>query len=84
MATIFCTNRLRQSGKIFVNYLKNPENMEMKIKLFIHMKMLGMFVLGGIISTILCHLFLGKAILFTLILLFIILIHLTKSDIKNN
>ena len=83
MATTFCTNHLRQSGKAFVNYLRNSENIEMKIKLFIHMKMLGMFVLGGIISTILCHLFLGKAILFTLIPLFIILIRLTKSDIKN-
>lgn len=84
MATTFCTNHLRQSGKAFVNYLRNSENIEMKIKLFIHMKMLGMFVLGGIISTILCHLFLGKAILFTLIPLFIILIRLTKSDIKKS
>lgn len=28
MATTFCTNHLRQSGKAFVNYLRNSENMD--------------------------------------------------------
>ena len=83
VATTFCTNHIRQAGKSFVNFLKEPENEDMKNKLIIHLEMMGIFVLGCIISTILCHIFLGKAILFTLIPLIIILVRLIKSDIKN-
>ena len=83
MATTFCTNHLRQTGKSFVNLIRTPESEELKKKIKIHIKMIGMFTLGGIISTVLCHLFLGKAIFFTLIPLSIILIRFIKNDIRN-
>lgn len=83
VATTFCTNHIRQAGKSFVNFIKNVDNQEAKNRLKIHLEMIGIFTLGGFISTILCHIFLGKAILFTLIPLIIMLVRLIKSDIKN-
>lgn len=83
VATTFCTNHIRQAGKSFVNFVKSPEDRAMKNKFKIHMEMIGAFIVGGIISTILCHLFLGKAILFTLIPLGITFIRLIRYDIKN-
>lgn len=84
MATTFCTNHVRQAGKSFMNTLRNPGNTEMKMRLFVHLEMIGMFVIGGIVSTILCHIFLGKAILFTLIPLVAILINFLKYDRKKS
>ncbi len=83
MATTFCTNHLRQTGKSVANLIKSPENKEIRKKFTLHLEMIGMFVLGGIISTILCHIFLGKAIFFTLIPLSILFIRLVKNDIVN-
>lgn len=83
MATTFCTNHLRQTGKNFVNTLRNPGNLEMKMRLFVHLEMIGMFIVGGIISTILCHIFLGKAIFFTLIPLIALLVSSIRYDRKN-
>lgn len=83
MATTFCTNHLRQTGISFVKHRKFPEDKFIKSKLFLHLKMIGMFVLGGFISTILCHIFLGKAILFTLIPHSIIFARLISNDLKN-
>ncbi|NME36840.1 MULTISPECIES: YoaK family protein [Fusobacterium] len=83
MATTFCTNHLRQAGISIVNFRKFPEDENVKSKLFLHLKMIGIFVIGGLISTILCHIFLGKAILFTLIPLSILFVRLFLDDLKN-
>lgn len=81
VATTFCTNHVRQTGKSFVNFIKSGEKLEAKNKLKIHLKMIGAFVFGCFISTILCRIFLGKAILFTLIPLVIMFVRLLKDDI---
>lgn len=83
VATTFCTNHIRQAGKSFVNSFKSPKDEAMKNKFKVHMAMMGAFIVGGVISTVLCHIFLGKAILFTLIPLGTMFIRLIKSDIKN-
>ena len=45
--------------------------------------MLLVFVIGGVISTILCNLFLGKAIFAALIPLMIVFIDLLYADLKR-
>jgi uncharacterized membrane protein YoaK (UPF0700 family) len=45
--------------------------------------MLFIFVFGGVISTILCRMFLGKAIWFTLIPLTVLLVDLLHADLST-
>jgi uncharacterized membrane protein YoaK (UPF0700 family) len=45
--------------------------------------MLVVFVVGGISGTLLCKVFLGKALWFTLIPLFIVLVDLLHADITT-
>lgn len=82
MATTFCTNHIRQVGVSIVKVLKK-HNPSAKIRLWNHVKMILVFVLGGILGVILCHLFVAKAIWFTLIPLGIIFIRLLYADLKK-
>lgn len=47
-----------------------------------HLKMLGLFALGVISATLLCKAFLGKAMLFVLLPLAVVLADLLYSDLK--
>lgn len=82
MATTFCTNHLRQLSIWVTKYFKHREHSQ-KVRVLSHLLMLVVFVVGGLISTILCHLFQGKAILFTLIPLGIVLIDFLYADLKK-
>ncbi len=83
MATTFCTNHVRQTGISIVKTIKDRKNKEKRKKLLMHVCMLLMFVVGGIISTVLCNIFLGKAIWVLLIPLSIIFIDLLYADLKK-
>lgn len=83
VATTFCTNHVRQTGTSFVNFIKSGDKQEAKDKLKIHLKMIGAFILGCFLATILCRIFLGKAILFTLIPLLIMFVRLLRDDISR-
>ena len=48
-----------------------------------HLLMLAVFVVGGFVSTILCHLLRGKAIFFALIPLAIVLVDFLHADLKT-
>lgn len=83
MATTFCTNHVRQVGVGLWSGLKsNGEKAQLK-KSFEHFIMLLFFTLGGVASTVLCNLILGKAIWFSLIPLGVILVNFLYADLKK-
>lgn len=83
MATTFCTNHVRQIGVWIVKaFSKNKEERNIG-RILHHSSMLVFFVLGGIISTVLCKLMLGKAIWIALIPLFIVFADLLYADLKT-
>ncbi len=82
MATTFCTNHLRQTGIALAKAItgKEGKNMERALE---HIKMIGVFVIGGIVSAFLCTLFKGRAIWGALIPLLIVFIDLLYADLKT-
>jgi uncharacterized membrane protein YoaK (UPF0700 family) len=84
MATTFCTNHLRQVGVALCKAVRHPgENESYLRRSRIHFCMLVVFVVGGVLSTVLCHIFLGKAIWGTLIPLGIVFADLLYADIRT-
>ncbi len=83
MATTFCTNHLRQTGILIVNAIKHPDDKNSYARIIHHSGMLLIFVIGGILSTVLCRYLLGKAIWVTLIPLTILLMDLLYADLKT-
>ena len=79
MATTFCTNHLRQTSIAFTKAVKHRDREQLR-RMLSHLAMLGVFVAGGIAATILCRRFLGRALLFTLIPLGVVLIGLLRAD----
>lgn len=82
MATTFCTSHVRQIGVSTVKMLKNKDK-KSRQTLLSHLVMLGAFVVGAVVSTVLCNKFLGKAIWFTLIPLGYLFIDLLYADLKK-
>lgn len=82
MATTFCTNHVRQIGVWIVKAITSREERKLG-RAAHHFMMLVSFVSGGVISTVLCRLFMGKAILFSLIPLFVISVDLLYADLKT-
>ncbi len=83
MATTFCTNHLRQVGVSAAMALRHQQDRKHRDRMFFHMKMLAVFVLGVILATVLSHAFLGKAILFALIPLGILFADFLRADLKT-
>lgn len=81
MATTFVTNHVRQTGSYFVRWLRKRKEINYLKRSIKHFVMIVSFVIGAIVSTILCSYFHDQAILFTLILLSIILIDLLYADL---
>lgn len=82
MATTFCTNHLRQTG-IYIRKWVKTKNSETGKRILIHLAMIGIFVAGCIICTLLCPVFKGKAIWGAEIPLAIVFIDLLNADIKE-
>ncbi len=83
MATTFCTNHVRQVGVgLWCGLKSNGDRTQLK-KSFEHFIMLLFFTLGGVASTVLCNLILGKAIWFSLIPLGVILVNFLYADLKK-
>lgn len=80
MATTFATNHIRQIGIGIAKEIKGKDTTHRK-KLFKHIRMLLCFLSGATIGTVLCHLFLGRAIWVTLIPLGILLNQFIKEDV---
>jgi uncharacterized membrane protein YoaK (UPF0700 family) len=84
MATTFCTNHLRQVGIALCKAVRHSDDNEVYIKRSLtHLGMLAVFVVGGIIATMLCNICLGKAIWGVLFPLAILFVDLLYADIKK-
>ncbi|MGI6007680.1 MAG: YoaK family protein [Ruminococcus sp.] len=84
MATTFCTNHIRQVGIAICKAFRHRNEKSSYIhRMLIHLGMLGTFVLGGVISTVLCNILLGKAIWIALIPLAVVLADLLYADLKR-
>lgn len=82
MATTFCTNHIRQVGVSLYHALARPRTDRTHLhKLFVHLGMLGAFVVGGLCSAYLCRRYLGKALWFAEIPLGIVLADLLYADL---
>lgn len=85
MATTFCTNHLRQVGINAckgIRHRKDAQNPYLE-RVETHGAMLGVFVIGGVISSFLCRFFMGKAIWATLIPLSIVFANLLYADLTK-
>lgn len=82
MATTFCTNHWRQVGIAMTKAIRHRDKSYLS-RMAQHLGMLGFFVLGGIISTVLCNLIKGKAIFAALIPLGVTFADLLYADLKR-
>jgi len=84
MATTFCTNHLRQVGIALCKALRHRgASGEYVERMLAHLGMLLVFVAGGISASVLCGVFLGKAIWATLLPLGVVLADLLYADRKT-
>jgi uncharacterized membrane protein YoaK (UPF0700 family) len=83
MATVFCTNHVRQTGIALVKTIKSSGDRKNVSRLLLHIRMLVVFVLGGILSTVLCGILQGRAIWATIVPLAFLLIDLLYADLKK-
>ncbi|MCM1285414.1 MAG: DUF1275 domain-containing protein [Acetobacter sp.] len=82
-ATTFCTNHVRQIGVWTVKAFKNKNDKTYLKMLFHHITMIVCFIIGAIISTVLCSLVEGKAIWFVLIPLAVLFFDFLYADLKK-
>lgn len=85
MATTFATNHIRQIGVGLakeIQHWNSPKKKHRK-KLAKHTKMLFFFTTGATIGTLLSHIFIGKAIWFTMFPLGVIFITLLHADLTK-
>ena len=80
MATTFCTNHVRQVGIHLHKFISQKDVTFLKRSLR-HLRMLGMFVLGGVIGTVLCNWLGGRAIWFALIPISYLFLKLLHADL---
>ena len=83
MSTTFATNHIRQIGIALAKGFEHRKtgNEEHIKKLSKHVVMLLFFVSGAVVGTILCHIFIGKAIWATLIPFGVIFVKLIHADL---
>lgn len=83
MATTFATNHIRQIGIGIAKEIKHLRSGDKshRLKLNRHFQMLIFFLSGAVIGTVLCHLFLGKALWATLVPLGFIFCVLLYADL---
>lgn len=83
MATTFATNHIRQIGVGLAKEVKHlhTDDKTHREKLLQHFEMLMFFLSGSVIGTVLCNIFVGKAIWATLLPLGVILVTLLYADL---
>ena len=82
MATTFCTNHLRQTGIACCMALRTRERRYIRRSLC-HLGMLAVFVLGGVVSTVLSRRIQGRAIWAALVPLAFVLADLLHADLRE-
>ena len=82
MATTFCTNHLRQTGIHLTKWLQKGDAGARR-RTLAHLGMLGAFVAGGVLCTVLCGRFLGRAIWGAALLMAVVFADLLHADLKK-
>lgn len=83
MATTFVTNHIRETGSNLVKSLADKDKKAGALWR-LHASMIGFFMLGGLLSAILCRLFDVKAIFGALpVLIYIFIRLMTKASAQN-
>lgn len=85
MATTFATNHIRQIGVGLAKEVRHfrSENKSHREKLLQHFEMLIYFIAGSIIGTVLCNLFVGKAIWASLLPFGVVLFTFLHADLTT-
>ncbi len=81
MATVFCTNHIRQLGIHFVKWCQDGHSSKESQHLIMTISMILAFVVGAITASILGHYFSGKALWFALIPLILVFTDLFRADL---
>ncbi|MCD7828437.1 MAG: DUF1275 domain-containing protein [Clostridiales bacterium] len=82
-ATTFCTNHVRQGGSYLVKWLKHRANKNFLKRSMFHFGMIAVFILGVIVSAVLCSIIGGKAIWCVEIVLIGIFTDLLHADLTT-
>lgn len=84
MATIFCTDHMRQFGSSLTKWLRRDDNAQpMREKTIAHGWMLLCFALGALSAAALSRLFDTKTIWFALLPLFVLFVDLLRADLTK-
>ena len=84
MATIFCTDHMRQFGSSLTKWLRRDDNAQpMREKTIAHGWMLLCFALGALSAAALSRLFDTKTIWFALLPLFVLFADLLRADLTK-
>lgn len=81
MATVFCTNHVRQLGIHFVKWMHHDFSSKEAFRMGLHASMLAAFVAGAVTSTLLSRLYGGRTIWFALLPLGAVFIDLLRADL---
>ena len=80
-ATTFVTNHIRQIGSNLAKLSRHPEDEELRSRVTVHGSMLLFFVIGAVISTMMCALFSYVSLLGALVPLSVVLAGLVHADL---
>lgn len=80
-ATTFVTNHIRQIGSNLAKLSRHPEDEELRSRVTVHGSMLLFFVIGAVISTMMCALFSYVSLLCALVPLSVVLAGLVHADL---
>lgn len=83
MATTFCTNHLRQTGIACCKAIRSGDRKD-RMRMFCHLEMIAVFVVGGIVATVLCRRFQGRAVWAALLPLTVLLVYLIRADLAQS
>lgn len=83
MATTFCTNHLRQVGVAASKALRHRDRASLR-RMLSHCRMLLFFMLGAVLATVLCRIFQGRAIFFTLLPLGYLFLDFLSEDLRSD
>lgn len=83
MATTFCTNHLRQVGVSASKALRHRDRASLG-RMLSHCRMLLFFTLGAVLATVLCRIFRGKGVLFTLLPLGCLFLDFLSEDLRSD
>jgi uncharacterized membrane protein YoaK (UPF0700 family) len=82
-ATTFVTNHIRQIGSNLAKLARHPQSEALRKRVLTHASLLGFFVVGAIVSTVMCGAFSYASLLGALVPLGVVLAGLLHADLVS-